>query len=308
MAPARHRCLLLTFDAFSTLFHPRRSIPETYSSVAHSYGLIDPAIAPARLQEAFKNAYKAQSKAYPNYGRDQVLRGEYGGPRQWWSSVIASTFANALDKQDLDIPSEMIENLIETFAGRKGYTLYDDVMPCFAQLRDFKAGQSHFNYIVTGVISNSDDRVSSVLKSLGLAVGNTRADKDRSSTQLPGFEESVDEGLEKNGAHANDLDLIITSYEAGEEKPSNQIFEVAERQARRFLSTKFDSSRKVDDLEWTRIHIGDDFVKDYQGALNAGWHGILLERDNASPSHAKDAKTIASLKALLPEIERYTNS
>ncbi|KAJ5628584.1 hypothetical protein N7490_010812 [Penicillium lividum] len=33
------RTLLLTFDAFDTLFHPRKPVPGQYASTAHEYGL-----------------------------------------------------------------------------------------------------------------------------------------------------------------------------------------------------------------------------------------------------------------------------
>lgn len=304
MAHARHRCLLLTFDAFATLFHPRRPIPESYASVANSYGLSNTPIAPATLQTAFKNAYKAESKAYPNYGREMVLRDEYGGPKQWWTGVIKATFANALDKPDLQLPAGMVDTLIETFASKEGYSLYEDVRPFFDQLRKFKAQQSGFDCVVTGIISNSDDRVSTVLRSLGLSVGRTRADEDRSSTLLPGFEEAASNDPQDRGLYSDDLNVVITSYEAGQEKPNRLIYDVAARQVNRLLSTAEWAKYDLDNIDWTRIHVGDDFTKDYQGATNAGWHGILLDRDNTL-TDSSDVEIINSLETLLPKIQRY---
>lgn len=303
MAHVRHRCLLLTFDAFATLFYPRRPIPESYASVANSYRLSENPIAPATLQTAFKNAYKAESKAYPNYGREMVLRGEYGGPKQWWAGVIKSTFANALDKPDLQLPDGMVDTLIETFASKEGYSLYEDVPPFFDQLRIFKIQQSGFDCVVTGIISNSDDRVSTVLRSLGLSVGRTRADEDRSSTSLPGFEEAASKDSEDRGFHSDDLNMVITSYEAGQEKPNRLIYDVAARQVNRLLSTYKWAKDDLDNIDWTRIHVGDDLAKDYQGATDAGWHGILLDRDNTFTG-SSDVETINSLETLLPKIQK----
>lgn len=303
MAHTRCRCLLLTFDAFATLFHPRHSIPELYASVANSYSLTETPIAPSTLQAAFKKAYKAESKAYPNYGREMVLRGEYGGPKHWWSAVIKSTFANALDKPDLELPAGMVDKLIETFASREGYSLYEDVQPFFDQLRKFKSQQTRFDCVVTGIISNSDDRVSTVLRSLGLSVGPTRADEDRSSTLLPGFEETVVKDSKDRGLHCDDLNMVITSYEAGQEKPNRLIFDVAARQVDRLLSTCKWPERNLDNIDWTRVHVGDDFTKDYQGATDAGWRGILLDRDNTFTHNSKDVEIINSLETLLPKIQ-----
>ena len=307
MAQPRHRCLLLTFDAFATLFHPRRPIPELYASVANSYGLSETPIAPATLQTAFKTAFKAETKAHPNYGRDMVLRGEYGGPKQWWTSVIQSTFAHALGKPDLQLPSGMVDRLVETFASKEGYALYQDVLPFFARLNKYKTESSDFDCIVTGIISNSDDRVSTVLRSLGLSVGRTRADEDRSSTLLPGFEEDACQEMENREIHSDDLNLVITSYEAGEEKPSRLIYDVAIRQANRLLSTYKQTQYDLDTVDWTRIHVGDDLAKDYQGATDAGWHGILLDRDNTFTGNSDVVEIINSLERLFPKIHQYAS-
>jgi FMN phosphatase YigB (HAD superfamily) len=309
MAYKRPRCLLLTFDAFSTLFHPRRPVPELYSSVASSFGLPQAAVAPVRLQAAFKNAFKAQSKVYPNYGRDKVLRGEYEGPRQWWAGVLRATFAEALGKHDIELPGGMIDKLLDMFASQEGYSLYDDVRTFFDKLSGFKQEHPFFDSIVTGVISNSDDRVPAVLKSLGLSVGNTRADIDRSSTQLPGFEESVGQDFEIDASNKSDLNMIITSYEAGQEKPGRLIFDVAIRQAKSLLKDiNSVSNYNAENVKWTCIHVGDDLAKDHQGAIDAGWHGILLDRETTYSRNPKGVTIIHSLEALLPEIQRYTSN
>jgi putative hydrolase of the HAD superfamily len=259
------------------------------------------------LQTAFKNAYKTESKAYPNYGREMVLRGEYGGPKQWWTGVIKSTFANALDKPDLQLPGGMVDRLIETFASKEGYSLYEDVQPFFDQLRKYKTRQSGFDCVVTGIISNSDDRVPTVLRSLGLSVGWTRADEDRSSTLLPGFEEAASKDSEEQPFYSSDLNMVITSYEAGQEKPNRLIYDVAARQVNRLLSTAKWTKYDLENIEWTRIHVGDDFAKDYQGATDAGWHGILLDRDGTF-TDSSNVDIINSLGGLLPKVQRHASS
>jgi putative hydrolase of the HAD superfamily len=259
------------------------------------------------LQTAFNNAYKAESKAYPNYGREMVLRGEYGGPKQWWTGVIKATFANSLDKPDLQLPAGLVDRLIDTFASKEGYLLYEDVQPFFDQLRRYKTHQSGFDCVVTGIISNSDDRVSTVLRSLGLLVGRTRADEDRPSTLLLGFEEAASKDPQDRGFYSDDLNMVITSYEAGQEKPNRLIYDVAARQVNRLLSTYKWTKHDMHNIDWTRVHVGDDFTKDYQGATDAGWHGILLDRDNTF-TDSTDVEIINSLETLLPKIQRYATS
>ncbi|KAJ6031069.1 hypothetical protein N7540_001801 [Penicillium herquei] len=296
------RTLLLTFDAFDTLFSPRPSVPEQYVSVAHEYGLSRTAITPKKLRAAFKDSYRTQLAQYPNYGRDDVLRGRYGGPRQWWEEVIQNTFAQTLSSskqcsnKQPQLPTGLVQNLLDRFAGAEGYSLYEDVPPFFARMRELKASElGYFDRVVIGVISNSDDRVPAVLRDLGLRVGDLRADQDLPSMVLPGFEQRSYADFDNDTAMRrydglqldDDIDMVITSYEAGEEKPNRLIFDVAERQARILVR----QPGLPEDEPWTRVHVGDDYNKDYLAARNAGWHSYLLLRGNIQegPAHTLDS-------------------
>ncbi|PYI08812.1 hypothetical protein BO78DRAFT_395396 [Aspergillus sclerotiicarbonarius CBS 121057] len=129
---SRPRTLLLTIDAFGTIFHPRHPIPDQYASAAQAFNLPRSTITPARLQSAFKSVYKAQSRLRPNYGRADVLRGQYGGPRQWWAEVIRGSFERVLaeasptKRGEVHIPDGLVQSLLDRFASREGYALYED--------------------------------------------------------------------------------------------------------------------------------------------------------------------------------------
>ncbi|KAJ6101774.1 hypothetical protein N7486_004201 [Penicillium sp. IBT 16267x] len=227
------RTLLLTLDAFDTLFHSREPVPNQYASTAHEFGLSRTAITPQKLKAAFKTTFREQIARYPNYGRADVLRGRYGGPKQWWEEVIRGSFARTLsgtelrDCEDLardardnssttatELPAGFVEALIDLFAGAEGYTLYEDVAPFFARMRELKAAPRHgrFDQVIVGVVSNSDDRVPAVLKALGLRVGDLRADQDLSSGELPGFEERKVRDVDSGQSTRSDVDLdfVIT--------------------------------------------------------------------------------------------------
>ena len=332
------RNLLLTLDAFETLFHPRPSVPEQYASAAHHFGLPKTAITAERVFAAFKPVFKAQSKARPNYGRDDVIRGHYGGPRQWWAEIIRGTFLRVLaehhqpynnnttttttttttitttatsksnkninNEGQVDLPEGLVGYLLDRFASKEGYALYDDVGPFFSHIRAVKEKGGRlgpFERVVIGVVSNSDDRVPAVLKSLGLRVGDCRADEGVDSMRLSGFEERSSSGVVEGSAvndGVNDIDLVVTSYEAGVEKPSPRIFEVARRQAKALA--------RGDDLaDWTCVHVGDDLEKDYRAAVGAGWHGYFLARGDDARSGHGDTNVIRSLVDLVPLLEAY---
>lgn len=307
------KTLLITFDAFDTLFYPEPPVPEQYATVAHEYGLPRDTVTPKKIAEAFKVVYKAHSVRWPNYGRADVLRGKYGGPKQWWEEVMHESFTRVLASdgktQSFEFPPGMANTLLNRFSGDEGYALFDDVHPFFSRMRGLRESSTRrFDRILLGIISNSDDRVPSVLKALGLRVGDLRADQDRSSMQLPGFEhrdESQFDNSESSPKAYNDLDFVITSYEAGEGKPNKMIFDVAKRQARLLPSSQGQTQTSVTANEtgdWVCVHVGDEYKKDYCAATDAGWESYLIARGGGNESPA-GPKTISSLLDLIDKLD-----
>lgn len=61
--------------------------------------------------------------------------------------------------------------------------------------------------------------------------------------------------------------FILTSEEAGASKPQPEIFQLAVERS------------QLDNLVPEQIlHVGDDFLKDYQGATSLGWKAVLVDR------------------------------
>ncbi|KAL5003759.1 hypothetical protein BDV10DRAFT_180286 [Aspergillus recurvatus] len=305
------RPLLLTLDAFNTLFHPRLPVPTQY---AHSASTFNITISPSALRPAFSASYKALSASHPNYGRELALRGEYAGPRRWWEDVICGCFERALAENPTAnptggnrVPDALVQDLLERFASARGYKLYDDVEP-FLKVRaqELKTGQGKGRKVVIGVVSNSDDRISSVLESLGISVRDARAgeEKTRSGGDLPGFEEEREKDKTTNppqNQKRKDIDFILTSYQVGAEKPDPLVWDVATRTA---LQLAGESDAGDDGAGgWERIHIGDDYGKDYRGAIDAGWGAYYLARDAEAAARAPEGtRVITSLLDLLPKL------
>lgn len=333
MSPPKRRTLLLTLDAFETLFHPRDPVPVQYAQVAHSFGLSKTLITPDRLKQSFKTTFKAQSAKCPNYGRDEALKEKYAGPRQWWAEVIRGSLGIALrqgqeykdgDKGmgEVKLPDGLVKTLLDRFAGREAYELYPDVDPFFERLRGVRhaaaaggtgtgsgGGLGVFDRVIVGVISNSDDRVPDILKSLGLTVGRTRADRDVESSLLPGFEDrsssssSSAPSSKGTGKEVKDIDLVITSYDAGFEKPHPAIFDTAKRQAQSLVNDSGSETDSSSQHQWTCVHVGDHYEKDYKAAIQAGWDGVFLPREEGQ--QVEGVKAVGSLVEVLGLLERY---
>lgn len=114
---------------------------------------------------------------------------------------------------------------------------------------------------VVGVITNSDDRIPGILESFGLKVGPRRVD-------VPDERQPAD-------TLDDDISFVVLSYDVGAEKPDRQIFDAAVESLGKSLAGNTEGLT-VNDFE--KVYVGDDLKKDYQGARDAGWDSILLER------------------------------
>lgn len=151
------------------------------------------------------------------------------------------------------------------------------MLPFFQELRKARSNYQPnlhdplFSSLTVGIISNSDDRVSSILSSLGLRVGPRRYGTSTESWNPDGQGGDGDD---------DDIDFVALSYDVGVEKPDRKIFDAA-----RQLGAIGGSDLEPGEC----LHVGDDFVKDVRAAEGAGWKGLKVDRptekENRSSGH-----------------------
>ena len=286
------KAIVLTLDAFGTLYRPRRPIGRQYADIAKAYGF--QSLDADELDASFRHAFKRESAAHPNYGKAGGME-----PESWWRNVMRNTFIPVLPA-NTKIPDTLVNTLYIHFStkyAKHAYALYPDVLPFFNEMRRLRdellsPGDNTpvHPMVIVGVISNSDNRIRGVMSSLGLRI----APEPDGPTQrmafldhremLQGSKTASDPKRRPATTHwvnapqtfkpvtssENDIDFICTSYEASAEKPDRNIFKYAI-----LLSPVLDEPANV-----VRIHVGDDYAKDYRGAEDSGgFHGLLLRRD-----------------------------
>ncbi|KLJ07217.1 hypothetical protein EMPG_17299 [Blastomyces silverae] len=323
------RTLLLTLDAFHTLFHPRLPVPIQYAQVAQSLNFpprfsrnnLPTADLAAKISTAFRAAYKHESASRPNFGRNVA---GFGGPTEWWGNVIRECFRRVAREDcavagkgaaeaevEIEVPEELVRKLLKRFESREGYLLYPDVEEFVSRMRRWReqkrlhranGGAHGFERIVVGVISNSDDRSANILTSLGVRVGPLGWTTHAAKAVTTAHETNSD-----GGDAPADIDFIVTSYEAGEEKPHRKIFDFAKERAKKCIER--DGSLSSNDTDWTCIHIGDHYENDYEGAIDAGWDSFLLPRDGDGPGlsdyrhgSSPSVKHIQALTDIFPKL------
>lgn len=120
--------------------------------------------------------------------------------------------------------------------------------------------------IVVGVITNSDDRVPSVLSSFGLRVSPLRC-----GVQEQNPSRASPAGPQQQGDY--DIDLHCMSYDVGFAKPDRRIFDATEAVADGLVAASRDGG---EDAPWLKMYVGDEFEKDVKAAWAAGWNSVLV--------------------------------
>ncbi|KAI1024618.1 hypothetical protein LB503_007231 [Fusarium chuoi] len=269
------RNLLLCFDAFGTLIRPVRPVAQQYADVARQCGFTN--FNDDELQAAFKSSFKQESKKNPNYGKETGL-----GATNWWTNVrmrelrptdkanitqvIHNTFTS-LAKDDKPLPKDLAPKLLHRFASKEGYETESGLVEAFKNLR--QNPPPGFDSLVIGVITNSDDRIPSILSSLGLAVSPLRY--------------GTESDLTKTNNKTYDIDFHCMSYDVGVEKPDKRIFSAAEHMLAQVISARSGNTMSESETEagrWQKVYVGDDYSKDVLGSANAGWNPVLLDPRN----------------------------
>lgn len=108
-----------------------------------------------------------------------------------------------------------------------------------------------------GVITNSDDRVPSILSSLGLRTGPLRAG-------------GVTDGDGGGKGPPWDVDFHCMSYDVGYAKPDGRIFDAAVGLAGEVIGGVGGEG------EWVKVYVGDEVGADVVGGLRAEWNVVLV--------------------------------
>ena len=79
--------LLICFDAFGTLFRPKRPVAQQYGDVARLCGITE--FTDNELQSSIQVAMRDEAKRNPNYGKATGL-----GATKWWTNVGSLPYNN----------------------------------------------------------------------------------------------------------------------------------------------------------------------------------------------------------------------
>ncbi|XP_051664009.1 haloacid dehalogenase-like hydrolase domain-containing protein 3 [Manacus candei] len=145
------RLRLLTWDVKDTLLRLRRPVGQSYAAEARAQGL---QVQPEALGRAFREAYGAQSRRFPNYGRGQGL-----SSRQWWVDVVKQAFVLS-GVPDGAALTALAEKLYRDYCSSHNWELLPGAEETLSRCR-----QRGFRM---GVVSNFDNRLENILSQCNL--------------------------------------------------------------------------------------------------------------------------------------------
>jgi hypothetical protein len=177
--------------------------------------------------------------------------------------VIHKTF-QPLAGPGRDLPKDLAPKLLHRFTSDEGYTLTPGVIPLLRSLKQHQK-QTDSLRIAVGVITNSDDRVPSILSSLGLRVSPARFGTPFDPAEL--------------AAQQYDVDLHCMSYDVGFAKPDRRIFDAAENMAYQLAAAQDAAShgrRGNRAVPWLKVYVGDEYENDVVGARGAAWNPVFV--------------------------------
>ena len=264
--------LLLTLDAFDTLYTPKTPPARQYAQAGRRYGY---KVDSDQLQEQFRDVFKFLWKTHPNYGKGTM------GYRDWWDVIIERTMAPFKPPWRPSPDQQLKDALFYRFATARGYKLFPDARAFLTLVsHSWAAREWHPKRTMLGIVSNSDPRVRTVLDSFGIKVG-----PNKPSMYPPLYAPEHRNDDPKFGLP--DFAFATLSYECGSEKPSTEIYHQALSNAReafekmdildRLTRTGKDVLHSLDE-DFHHMHVGDSVDKDVMPALAAGWDAVLLDR------------------------------
>lgn len=218
---------VITFDAYNTLYSTTLPVMEQYCLVGQKYGITAD---PKELTHNFPYVFKDLKAAHPNYGKYTHI-----SANEWWRILIRNVF------KPIDLPSEMVDEILTRFEGHGAYVVQPDVLEFLKEIK------TKYPDIVLGIISNTDPIMYTLLKNIGL--------------------------YEFFQNH------IYLSYDLDVKKPSKEIFMHAIKDIVR-KNPQLINGITMQELASKCWHIGDEELNDMKAAESVGWNGILLDRVN----------------------------
>ncbi|CDF88451.1 BN860_10572g1_1 [Zygosaccharomyces bailii CLIB 213] len=218
---------VITFDAYNTLYATTLPVMEQYCLVGQKYGVIAD---PKQLTRNFPYVFKHLKTEHPNYGKYTHI-----SANDWWQLLIREVF------KPIDLPSEMVDEILTRFEGLEAYVVQPDVLEFLEKVK------SKHPDIVLGIISNTDPIMYTLLRNIKL---------------YPFFENH-----------------IYLSYDLEVKKPSREIFAHALNDIVK-KHPKLIDGITIQELVSKCWHIGDEELNDMKAAEAVDWNGILIDRTN----------------------------
>ena len=297
------RVKVITMDVTGTIVSFRGSLQEHYVGAAEKSGGVSPDqlshLSDGKaISAAFRQAYAECCKEFPCFGGATI------STKEWWRKCVSRSFEMAgvvMEKHQEDV---VFQRIYSTFGSHAAYESFADAKPFL----HWAARRG----LVTGVLSNADERYGdSILPMLGITHDEVQfhcfsKDYQMEKPNTRFFHAAIQAAIPWLLSHQGQSHYQEHRYLLQHHKSTSHNNDTTKGN-----HNNNNQQQQQGAVDWNKIcapsevlHIGNDFVKDFEGARRAGMHCVLLDRYGEEEKAAEWRRRGAPvLKDLLDVVE-----
>jgi len=151
------RIRLITLDMTGTVFKFRRSPILDYIAVARKHEVREKHLSVDLVQRNWVESFKRMSQTHPHFGSTSHV-----DSREWWFNIVHGAFKEASEENFAQVRC-VANELYDFFATADAYEVYPDALEFLLVMKE------HHPDVKTGIITNFDRRILTILEQLGLS-------------------------------------------------------------------------------------------------------------------------------------------
>ena len=275
------RVKIITMDVTGTIVSFLGTLEDHYVGAAEKSGIHPDKLHklkyddPKIIDRAFSTAYKECCQQYPCFGGDQLTA------KEWWKICVTRSFELAGVSMTETQQDMVFQRIYSTFGSHAAYSAFADAKPFLRW--------AHRSGVVTGVLSNADERYGdSILPMLGITLDEvqfTCFSKDYKIEKPDSrfFHAAIDAAMPwmklKREKYEQQHQLKIQDQQQQQQHlQGNNNGRISALGDGGSYTIAGDTNSNIICHPSEVLHIGNDFVKDFEGARRAGMHCVLLDR------------------------------
>jgi len=149
---------LITLDMTGTVFKFKRAPLLDYIAVARKHEVDEKHLSSDLVQRNWVQAFKHMSSTHPHFGSTTHV-----DSKDWWLNIVHGAFKEASEENFAQVRC-VANELYDYFSTGEAYEVYPDALDFLRTIKEH-----HPDTVKTGIITNYDRRILTIIEQLGLS-------------------------------------------------------------------------------------------------------------------------------------------